>query len=49
MNTVPFDSKTSAERRIVKGQSTGMTGFRAFSARAPVGQQYFNQILRIIS
>lgn len=31
----PFDSNTSAVTLMVKGKSLGMTGLRAFSARAP--------------
>lgn len=33
---LPFDSSTSAVTLIVKGKSLGMTGLKAFSARAPL-------------
>lgn len=33
---IPFDSSTSAVTLIVKGNSWGITGFKAFSASAPI-------------
>lgn len=34
-NALPFDSRTSDVTLMVKGKSLGITGYKAFSARAP--------------
>jgi len=36
---IPLDSSTSADTRIVKGNSLGTTAFNPFSAKAPVGRE----------
>lgn len=35
LHILPFDSRTSDVTLIVKGKSLGITGYKAFSARAP--------------
>lgn len=49
---LPLDSRTSADNRIVKGYLDGMTGRRAFSAKAPsskhIRSESFNNLDRTL-